>query len=152
MKIKKISLVAIFFCASILFGSTYVSANEAIDSQYDMEQGGIQTFYETDEQDDLVVTEVSEDISNARMSDRSYTVKKSKLLKWEVSFKVAVKNNKITSVNSSQFKAITGSFSSTSCFKNSSVKATIKGKYKLVGFTSNVNVIATISNKKLTVQ
>lgn len=149
---KKIMLVAIFFCAFFLVGNTYVSADAKVDSQYDMEKGGTQMFYETDEDGELITVIVSEDVVSQRLANKSYTVKKSKALRWKISFKVNIKNNKILSTNSSNFETIVGAFSSATCKKDNATRASAKANYTFMGISSNVSVIASISNNKLIIQ
>ena len=86
-----------------------------------------------------------------RIIKGTYKVSKSVKGSWSVSFNITINSNgKITGTSSLNLKALKGSISSTS-LTNNATSATCKFNQKIGLITSNVSVIARISNNKIIV-
>jgi len=147
---KKIVLSSIILASGIILGSHTVSANEEA-IYYDLENHQLIESFEIEEDGELLDVTITDHSLFSRMADKTYTVSKSKKNAWVISYKVAVKNNKITSAYGGNFKASQGSFSNTSVSRLSNSSAIGKGAWKYRASTSTIQVKVAVVNNNLKV-
>lgn len=134
----------------IMLGGNSVSGAD-FEMIHDLEEGPKEATCVVEENNELIDIRISEDSDQTRLSNKSYTITKTKKGNWAISYKVKIKDNKITSTSGGSFKASTGSFSNTSVKKISGSSAIAKGAWKYRSATHTIQVKASIVNKKLTV-
>ena len=140
--------VAISF---IILGTNLASANTE-EVLYDLDNHHFIESFELEEDGEIVDVTIIDNSLFSRMADKTYTVSKNKKNSWSISYKVSVKNNKITSAHGGSFKASQGSFSNTSVTRHSNSSASAKGTWKHRAYASNLTVKATVRNNKLVVE
>lgn len=116
----------------------------------------IETFTIEEDGEPVEITITDDSLINynlfARIADKTYTISKNKQNSWVISYKVAIKSNKITSAYGGQFTASQGSFSNTSVSKISDYTAIGKGSWKYRAATNVIQVKTIISNNTLSIQ
>lgn len=147
---KKVAISFIILGGSFILSSNPASANTE-EIAYDLNNHNFIESFELVEDGELIDVTIVDDSFISRMADKTYTVSKNKKNSWAISYKVSVKNNKITSAHSGSFKASQGSFSKTSVTRHSNSSASAKGTWKHRAYASNLTVKATIRNNKLVV-
>lgn len=145
---KKIAISSIILSAGFILGGSYVSANEE-EIIYNLDNHDFIETFTLEEDGELVDITIIDNPSFLRVADKSYTITKSQKGKWSVSYKISVKNNKITSAYGSKFTATHGSFSKTSVKKTSETSASAQGLFNWKNVKSTVKSTVQIKNKKL---
>lgn len=148
---KKIASSFIILSGSFILGSNLVLANSE-DVTYDLNHHDAIESFELIEDGELINITILDDSFTSKMVDKTYTVSKSKSNSWSISYKVTVKNNKITSAHSGSFKASQGSFSNTSVTRSSNSLAVGKGAWKYRAATNTIQVKTSVVNNNLKVQ
>ena len=148
---KKIASSFIILGGSFILSSNLVLANSE-DVAYDLNHHDIIESFELVEDGEIINITILDDSFTSRMTDKTYTVSKNKSNSWSISYKVTVKNNKITSAHSGSFKASQGSFSNTSVTKSSNSLAVGKGAWKYRAATNTIQVKTSVVNNNLKVQ
>lgn len=137
-------------------GGFFLNGPDALASEtkvnYDLDNHQLLETFTLEEQGETVAITILDNSLFYIMPDKTYTVSKSKNNFWTISYKVNVKNNKITSAHSGQFTAIQGSFSNTSVKRHSNSLAIGKGSWKYRSATNVVQVKTTVSNNQLVIQ
>lgn len=147
---KKLSLSFMLLVGGILMVSHNVQASEQ-EMVYDLDNHALLETVTLEEDGEPVEVSVMDTSLFSRVADKTYTISKSKKNAWSISYKATIKNNQFTSASGGNFKAIQGNFSNTSVTKQSGTLAIGKGSWKYRAATSVIQVKASISNKKLTV-
>lgn len=153
MKKSFISLVMI--SASLTMGTKIYFADEIV--SYDLTNHQPIEYFTIDEDGETVEIIVIDDSNNqyslmSGITDKTYTISKNKPNSWSISYKVSIKNKKITSAYGGNFTATQGSFSNTSVTKASDYLAIGKGAWKYRAATNTIQVKASISNNNLNIQ
>ena len=148
---KKVAISFIMLGGSFMLSSNLASANTE-EVVYDLTNHHFIESFELEEDGEIVDVTIIDNSLFSRMADKTYTVSKNKKNYWAISYKVSVKNNKITSAHSGSFKASQGSFSKTSVTRHSNTSASAKGTWKHRAYASNLTVKATVRNNKLVVE
>jgi len=147
---KKIFMSVIMIGVSFTIGTQIYSAEEVI--SYDLTDHQPIEIFTTEEEGEHVEITITDDNLFTRITDKTYTVSKSKQNSWVISYKVSIKNNKITSAHGGQFKAIQGSFSNTSVSKLSNYSAVGKGTWKNRAYATNLQIKTSIKNNSLVIE
>ena len=148
---KKIAISFIMLGGSFLLGSKLASANTE-EVVYDLANHHFIESFELEEDGDIVDVTIIDNSLFSRMADKTYTVSKNKKNSWAISYKVSVKNNKITSAHGGSFKAAQGSFSNISVTRYSNSSASAKGAWKYRAATNTIQVKTSVVNNNLSVQ
>lgn len=148
---KKVAISFIILGSSLILGTNLASANTE-EVLYDLDNHHFIESFELEEDGEIVDVTIIDNSLFSRMADKTYTVSKNKKNSWSISYKVSVKNNKITSAHGGSFKASQGSFSNTSVTRHSNSSASAKGTWKHRAYASNLTVKATVRNNKLVVE
>lgn len=148
---KKRIILYVSLSGAIFCGGTLASAtnDEAI---YDLNSHNIIESFELEDEGEVYNVTVIDDSFFSRVADKTYTISKNKSNSWSISYKVSIKNNKITSAHGGDFKASQGNFSNTSVSRSSDVLAIGKGAWKYRAATNTIQVKATINNKNLSIK
>jgi len=152
---KKIIMSLIIISASFTIGTQIYSAEDMV--AYDLTaHQPIEVFTIEEDGETVVITITDDSLTHynllARIADKTYTISKNKQNSWAISYKVSIKNNKITSAYGGQFTASQGSFSNTSVSKLSDYTAIGKGTWKHRAFATNLQIEASIKNSNLVVE
>lgn len=148
---KKGIISFIMLGASFILCSNLVSADNK-EIVYDLDNHSVIESFKLEEDGEIVDVTIVDDSFVSRVADKTYTVSKDKKNSWSISYKVTIKNNKITSAYGGNFSALQGSFSNTSVTRHSDSLALAKGAWKYRAATNNIQVKTTVSNNQLIVQ
>lgn len=148
---KKVAISFIILGSIFILGTNLASANTE-EVVYDLANHHFIESFELEKDGEIVDVTIIDNSLFSRMADKTYTVSKNKKNSWAISYKVSVKNNKITSAHGGSFKAAQGSFSNTSVTRHSNSSASAKGTWKHRAYASNLTVKATVRNNKLVVE
>lgn len=148
---NKVAISFIILGGSFILGSTLASADTE-EVVYDLANHHFIESFELEEDGEIIDVTIIDNSLFSRMADKTYTISKNKKNSWDISYKVSVKNNKITSAHSGSFKAAQGSFSNTSVTRHSNSSASAKGAWKYRAATSTIQVKASVVNNNLNVQ
>lgn len=152
---KKIVTSIIMIIVSFTISKQAYSAEEVV--SYDLtDHQPIETFTIEEDGETVEINIIDDSLTNynlfARIADKTYTVSKNRKGLWDISYKISIKSNKITSAYGGSFKAIQGIFSNTSVIKNSASSAIGKGTWKQRAAIAYVQATATISDNKLIIK
>lgn len=145
---KKVLISSIVLSASFVLGGSYVSASEQ-EAIYNLEDHNFIETFQLEEDGELIDVTIIDNPSFLRVADKTYTITKSKQKVWSISYKISVKNNKITSAHSSKFSAAQGNFSNTSLKKTSDTNVVATGIWNKNSIKSTITSQVSIKNKKL---
>lgn len=146
--VAALSIATMLLTASI----PVIAAEKNITADYDLTQGGAQTFNLVDSEGNEVLIKITELPSTSRsLENRSYAVSYRSLLSWEAGYNVVIRNNSISSVNSPYYTCFIGSIYSASLKRDSSKQATLSFIYKAGGINNSTGVRTNIVNNQLKV-
>lgn len=150
---KRMIITLFIFLAGLLINTSLTYASDS-SIYYDLKKcsgSGIEHF-KLKENYELIDVIIDERLTLSRMEDKTYTITKSKKGSWLISYKITVKNNKITSVSQGVFKAAKGNFTNTSLKSISNTKAMASGTWHYQSYVTTLKLTALIINKKLVVK
>lgn len=142
-----LGVISLFLMTSV---NTKADEVEKVNASYDLTVGGTQTFDNVDSNREEIEITVSEENTSPLLANKAYTASK-KGSGWNLSYKINVNNNKITSAYGLNAVATAGSFTSSSLNKISNTIAQWKGVHKRGLLSNNVSCTATISGGSLQV-
>lgn len=150
----KIFISSFIIVGGGIFGTSIASATNDSEVMYNLKNHSpIETYQLLDtDSDELIEITIIDNSFVSRMADKTYTISKNKKNSWSISYKISVKNNKITSAYGGNFTATQGNFSNTSVSKHSDTLAIGKGSWKYRAAVSSIQAKATISNKNLIIE
>ena len=144
-------LSRILVLVTVITNSFYVCASEIeTEAAYDLEKGGIQTFFIQNEDGEIDVITIEKVVSKARMDAGTYKVV-CEASSWTAGFYLIIADNQIQAVYSPFHSTLTGKIINSSLIQNSNVKATYAFVHQVTLVNFNTGVIATISNSQLKV-
>lgn len=152
---KKTFMSVTIISVSFTIGTQIYFAEDVI--SYDLiDHQPIEIFTTEEDGEPIEITITDDSLTNynlfARIADKTYTISKNKQNSWAISYKVSIKNNKVTSAFGGQFNASQGSFSNTSVSKLSDYAAIGKGTWKHRAFATNLQIKTSIKNNKLFIE
>ena len=139
-------LSTILVLVTVITNSFYVCASEIeTEAAYDLEKGGIQTFFIQNEDGEIDVITIEE--VKARMGAGIYKVVCEEN-GWTAGFYIIIVDNQIQAVHSPFYSTTVGEITNCSLIRNSSIKATYAFVYYIKPIKESTGVIATISNSQ----
>lgn len=158
-KFKK-AMTAFLLC-SILFGTQWMNVNAAESGEnesegtgideinYDIEQGGTQTFVIEDEDGEKLKLVIEEMSGRARVANGTYKITRTKPNAWTAGFYIKVSANRITKVYGKFYKEIKGTINNISLTKKSDAEGVLTFFYVYNGYQKKCGVRVRILNKKI---
>jgi len=152
---KKVIMSVIMIIVILTIGTPIYYAEEVV--SYDLtDHQPIESFTVEEDGYPVEITITDDSLTSYHLFDRiankTYTISKNKKNSWAISYKVAIKNNKITSAYGGKFTAAQGSFSNTSVSKLSDYTAIGKGVWKHRAFATNLQIKTSIKNNSLVIE
>lgn len=121
-------------------------------AEYDLEEGGTQSFEIVDEDGEETEIVVEEVPGKARVANKTYKITGRYRKNWTAGFYIDVNSNRITRAHDKFYKAAKGSISNVRLFKESDAQATLSFKYSNIVNVKKSKVSAKILNKRLIVK
>ena len=118
-------------------------------AEYDLEEGGTQSFEIVDEDGEETEIVVEEVPGKARVANGTYRITGKKKHSWTAGFCVKISGNRFTKVYGSFYKATRGSIQNVKLVKNSDAQANLSFIYSYGNIKGNAGVKAKILDKKL---
>lgn len=121
-------------------------------AEYDLEEGGTQSFEIVDENGEETEIIIEEVPGIARVANGTYKITGKFKGHWTAGFYIDISGNRLTKAHGKFYKVIKGSISNMRLTKESDAQATLTLNYKYHGFTKISKVRAKILNKKLVIK
>lgn len=131
-------------------GGTEIEVQEL--AEYDLEEGGTQSFEIVDEDGEETEIVVEEVPGKARVANKTYKITGRYRKNWTAGFYIDVNSNRITRAHDKFYKATKGSISNVRLLKESDAQATLYFKYSNIVNVKKSKVSAKILNKRLIVK
>ena len=120
-------------------------------AEYDLEEGGTQSFEIVDENGEETEIIIEEVPGIARVANGTYKITRNRKGCWTAGFYVDVKENRFVKAHDKFYKIIKGSIKDIRLSKESNIQATLTLRYNN-GLTKISKIRAKISNRKLVVE
>ena len=132
-------------------GASSVETKVQEAAEYDLEEGGTQSFEIVDENGEETEIIIEEVPGIARVANGTYKITRNRKGCWTAGFYVDVKENRFVKAHDKFYKIIKGSIKDIRLSKESNIQATLTLRYNN-GLTKISKIRAKISNRKLVVE